>query len=76
MRSIFFASAVAAVALVAAPAQAYDGFTFFLAGNNWQVPSCKAPKVLRETRDARSGRIVWRCVDAPQRTADATPARR
>ena len=76
MRSIVFASAVVAAALVAAPAQAYDGFTLFLAGNNWRVPSCKAPKVLRETRDAQTGRIVWRCVDAPQRTADATPVKR
>lgn len=76
MKKILFASAVAAAALVTVPVQAADGVMFFLSGNNWRVPACKAPKVLRETRDAQTGRIIWRCVDAPQRTADATPPRR
>ena len=76
MKKILLASAVVAAALVAAPVQAADGITFFLSGNNWRVPACKAPKVLRETRNVQTGRITWRCVDAPQRTADATPPRR
>lgn len=66
-------AALVGAALLSAPAQA--GFDFnlgtLLDGAKWRVPSCAAPKVLRETRDGRTGKIVWRCVDAPARTADA-----
>lgn len=68
MKTMFIAAALAAVA-VAAPVQAADGFNILLGGSNWKVPSCKDGKVLRETRDQRTGKIVWRCVAADQKTA-------
>jgi hypothetical protein len=75
MKTMFIAAAVAALA-VAAPVQAGEGFGFLLGGSSWKVPSCKDGKVLRETRDARTGKIVWRCVVADQKTAQVSGPRK
>ena len=70
MKTIFVA-AVAALAL-AGPIQAAEGFGILLGGNAWKIPACKQGKVLREVRDVQSGKLVWRCVAAPQQTAQVT----
>jgi hypothetical protein len=75
MKTIFFAAAMAAVA-VAAPVQAAEGFGILLGGGGWRVPSCKEGKILREVRDERTAKLVWRCVLPPQQTAQVVPAPR
>jgi hypothetical protein len=70
MKTMFFAAAIAAIA-VTAPVQAAEGFGILLGGSTWKIPSCKQGKVLREVRDERTGKLVWRCVVADQKTAEA-----
>jgi hypothetical protein len=75
MKTIFFAAALAAMA-VTAPVQAAEGVGILLGGGGWHVPACAQGKVLREVRDVQSGKLVWRCVAAPQRTAQVTGPRK
>ena len=70
MKSIFFAAAVAAI-VVSAPVQAAEGVGILLGGGGWNVPACVQGKVLREVRNPQTGKLVWRCVSAPQQTAQA-----
>ena len=75
MKTILTAVVVGAALTLAVPAQAAEGFGILLGGSGWKVPSCKEGKVLREVRDERTGKLVWRCV-VQQQTAQATvPAR-
>jgi hypothetical protein len=78
MKSITLAAAVVAALSVSVPAsvQAAEGFNVLLGGFGWRLPKCKEGKVLRETRDAQTGKLVWRCVLPQQQTADATTPRR
>jgi hypothetical protein len=71
MKTIFFAAAVAAITL-AAPIQAAEGVGILLGGGGWSGPACAQGKVLREVRDVQTGKLVWRCVAAPQQTAQAS----
>lgn len=75
MKTIFFAAAVAAITM-AAPLQAAEGMGILLGGGGWHVPPCKQGLVLREVRDAQTGKLVWRCVTAPQQTAQVLPGPR
>ncbi len=74
MKTIFVA-AVAALAL-SAPIQAAEGMGILLGGGGWHVKACKQGKVLREVRDVQTGKLVWRCVVAPQQTAQVVPGPR
>ena len=76
MKTILTAVVVGAALTLAVPAQAAEGVGILLGGSSWKVPSCKQGKVLREVRDQRTGKLVWRCVAADQKAAQATiPAR-
>ncbi len=68
MKTIILSAAVAAITL-AAPLQAAEGMGILLGGGGWHVPACKQGRVLREVRDVQTGKLVWRCVAAPQQTA-------
>lgn len=77
MKTILSAVVVGAALTMAVPAQAAEGFGILLGGSGWKVPACKQGKVLREVRDERTGKVVWRCVLPQQQTADASvPTRR
>lgn len=76
MKTIFSAVVVGAALTMAVPAHAAEGFGILLGGSGWKVPSCKGGKVLREVRDERSGKLVWRCVLPQQQTAQLVPAPR
>jgi hypothetical protein len=71
MKSIALVAAVVAALTftVPGPAQAAEGFNILLGGSGWRLPKCKEGKVLREVRDERSGKLVWRCVLPPQQSA-------
>jgi hypothetical protein len=76
MKPILLAAAACAALTLALPAQAGEGVSFFFGVGGWRVPSCAAPKVLREVRNAQTGRLVWRCVTPPEKVAQAAPAGR
>jgi hypothetical protein len=76
MKTILSAVVVGAALTMAVPAQAAEGFGILLGGNGWKVPSCKQGKVLREVRDERTGKLVWRCVMPQQQTAQVVSAPR
>jgi hypothetical protein len=71
MKTIFSAVVVGAALTLAAPVQAADGFNILLGGSGWKIPSCKQGRVLREVRDQQTGKLVWRCVDQQQQTAQS-----
>lgn len=63
-QTIALVSVICAAAAFVTPAQAgFLDLSFFVDGGKWQVPHCKAPKVLTELTDARSGERRWRCVE-------------
>lgn len=77
MKPIFFAAAAGAALILAVPAQAGEGVSFFFGGGGWRMPSCAQGKVLREVRNPQTGKLVWRCVTPPAQTAQAVlPLRR
>ena len=76
MKTILSAVVMGAALTMTVPAQAAEGFGILLGGSGWKVPACRDGKVLREVRDQRTGKLVWRCVLPQQQTAQYVPAPR
>ena len=76
MKTIFSAVVVGVALTMTVPAQAAEGFGILLGGSGWKIPACKQGKVLREVRDERTGKLVWRCVLTQQQTAQVVSAPR